>query len=261
MSGAAIQGGLGIAAMRTRGWIIGGGAALVLAGAVGSIAQPVGPRAEAGDAPIEPVVVELFTAQGCAGCPEANQAVEALADEPGVIALTYAVDYWDYLGWEDTFARPEFEARQRAYQAAMRLRNVYTPQVVIDGRRQVSGAQGPAMQAAIDQEAARRVFPPEVEFRESGDAVGIGSGRPPAGGAEVWAVTFLPGSQTVTVEEGDNRGRVVRHVNVVRRLTRLGDWTGEPILLDLPATTAGGDRIAVLVQSSGDRQILTAAVR
>ena len=261
MSGAISAAVVNLFSMRTRGWIIPVAALAAALFAAGSVAQPSSARAVRATAPPEPVVIELFTAQGCADCPEANARLESVATEPGVIALTYAVDYWDYLGWEDTFARPEFEARQRAYQAAMRLRNVYTPQVVIDGRRQVSGAQGPAMQAAIDQEAARRVFPPEVEFRESGDAVGIGSGRPPAGGAEVWAVTFLPGSQTVTVEEGDNRGRVVRHVNVVRRLTRLGDWTGEPILLDLPATTAGGDRIAVLVQSSGDRQILTAAVR
>lgn len=247
--------------MRIRGWVIGGGAALALAGAVGSAAQPSLSRSEVRDAPAEPVVVELFTAQGCAGCPEANQAVEALADEPGVIALTYAVDYWDYLGWEDTFARPEFEARQRAYQSAMRLRNVYTPQVVIDGRRQVSGAEAPAMEAAVHEEAERRVFPPEVEFRETGDAVGIGSGRPPAGGAEVWAVTFMPGAQTVTVAEGDNRGRAVRHVNVVRRLTRLGQWTGQPVLLDLPETSSPDDRVAVLVQASADRRILTAAVR
>ncbi len=261
MSSARALAGLDIAAMRTREWIIGGGAALALAGAVGSAAQPSVSRSEGRDAPTEPVVVELFTAQGCAGCPEANQAVEALADEPGVIALTYAVDYWDYLGWEDTFARPEFEARQRAYQSAMRLRNVYTPQVVIDGRRQVSGAEAPAMEAAVHEEAERRVFPPEVEFRDTGDAVGIGSGRPPAGGAEVWAVTFMPGAQTVTVADGDNRGRAVRHVNVVRRLTRLGEWTGQPVLLDLPDDPQPGDRVAVLVQASADRRILNAAVR
>jgi hypothetical protein len=260
MSSLEAWGALGIAAMRMRGWIIGGGTALALAGAVTSTAQPAGPRVETRDAPSEPVVVELFTAQGCAGCPEANQAVEAVADDPGVIALTYAVDYWDYLGWEDTFARPEFEARQRAYQTALRLRNVYTPQVVIDGRRQVSGAEAPAMEAAIHEEAGRRVFPPEVEFRETGDAVGIGSGRPPPGGAEVWAVTFMPGPQTVTVAQGDNRGRAVRHVNVVRRLTRLGDWTGQPILLELPGAREPGQRVAVLVQATTDRRILTAAV-
>jgi hypothetical protein len=207
------------------------------------------------------VVVELFTAQGCSGCPAANQVVEALAEVPGVIALTYAVDYWDYLGWPDTFARPEFAQRQRAYQTAMRLRNVYTPQVVIDGRRQVSGAEGEAVQTAVDEEAARRVFPPQIQFREGDNAVGVGSGRAPDGGAEVWAVSYRPGPQTVTVAGGDNRGRAVRQVNVVQSLTRLGEWTGRPILLDLPAATDPQDKVVVLVQGRASRRILTAALR
>lgn len=260
MSGVTGRVGLPIAAMTLRGLIIGTVTALALVGGVASLAQPVGARSSVRDAPIEPVVVELFTAQGCSGCPQANRAVEALAEAPGVIALTYAVGYWDYLGWEDTFARPEFEQRQRAYQTAMRLRNIYTPQVVIDGRQQMSGAESEAMEAAVEAEGQRRVFPPEVEFRESGDAVGIGSGRAPPGGAEVWAVAFVPGSQTVTVQHGDNRGQQVRHVNVVRRLTRLGEWQGRPILLDLPAIAGPGERVAVLVQASEDRRILTAAV-
>jgi hypothetical protein len=187
--------------------------------------------------------------------------VEALAEEPGVIALTYAVDYWDYLGWSDTFARPEFAQRQRAYQAAMRLRNVYTPQVVIDGRREVSGAEGEAVQTAVDEEAARRVFPPQIQFREGNNAVGVGSGRAPDGGAEVWAVSYRPGPQTVTVAGGDNRGRAVRQVNVVQSLTRLGEWTGRPILLDLPAATDPQDKVVVLVQGRASRRILTAALR
>ncbi|WP_428151152.1 DUF1223 domain-containing protein [Brevundimonas sp.] len=246
--------------MKVRGIIVAGVAALGLLSAVGSTAQPVAPR------PVrlvantaEPVVVELFTAQGCSGCPAANQVVEGLSEEPGVIALTYAVDYWDYLGWPDTFAKPEFAQRQRAYQAAMRLRNVYTPQVVIDGRRQVSGAQGEAVQDAVDEEAARRVFPPQVQFRESGDQVGVGSGRAPTGGADVWAVSYRPGTQTVTVAGGDNRGRAVRHVNVVQSLTRLGEWTGRPILLDLPEAADPQDKVVVMVQSRADRRILSAA--
>jgi hypothetical protein len=248
--------------MKARGLIIAGVVALGLAGAIGSTAQPAGAGPARLDAPPpEPVVVELFTAQGCSGCPAANQVVEALSEEPGVIALTYAVDYWDYLGWPDTFARPEFAVRQRAYQSAMRLRNVYTPQVVIDGRRQVSGAEGEAIQTAVEEEAARRVFPPQIQFRENGSAVGVGSGRAPAGGAEVWAVTYRPGPQTVTVAEGDNRGRVVRHVNVVQGLTRLGDWTGRPILLALPAAADPQNRVVVLVQARADHRILTAALR
>lgn len=226
---------------------------------MGTSAQPAAPSRPAVRAtPAEPVVVELFTAQGCSGCPDANRVVEALADEPGVIALTYAVDYWDYLGWPDTFARPEFAQRQRAYQSAMRLRGVYTPQIVIDGRRQLSGARSADVQLAIDEEAARRVFPPQIEFREAGDKVGIGSGRPPEGGAEVWAVTYRPGPQLVTVNGGDNRGRVVRHMNVVSGLRRLGAWTGRPVLYALPDSGAD-ETVAVMVQSRSDRRILTAA--
>ncbi len=243
--------------MNLRGWIV--SSAVVMAGAVAfsSTAQPVGGRSRL--RPPEPVVVELFTAQGCSVCPDANQVVESLSGEPGVIALTYAVDYWDYLGWPDTFARPEFAARQRGYQAAMRLRTIYTPQVVIDGRRQVSGAQGTAVQQAVEEEAARRVFPPQIEFRANGDHVGIGSGHPPVGGAEVWAVTYRPGPQPVEIERGDNRGQTVRPVNVVRTLEKLGDWTGRPVLYALPTSRQEGESIAVLVQATDDRRILTAA--
>ncbi|OGN49481.1 MAG: hypothetical protein A2352_09520 [Caulobacterales bacterium RIFOXYB1_FULL_67_16] len=250
--------------MRYRIGIIAGA---VLAGAVlsaGSIAQPAGPatrpaRHAATAGP--PVVVELFTAQGCGACVEANAVVErAAAAEPGVIALTYGVDYWDYLGWTDTFAKPAFSQRQRAYRAALRQRGVSTPQVVIDGRRQLSGARGPELKAAIVQEAGRQVWPPEIEFRESGDRVGVGSGRLPAGGAEVLAVTYKPGAQVVEVSRGENRGQAVRHVNVVRDIVSLGEWRGRPSLFDLPERQEG-EAVVVLVQAKADRRILGAAVR
>ena len=247
--------------MRMRGWLIPAAALAAALVAAGSLAQPTRARAlrEAAPPP-EPVVIELFTAQGCAGCPEANARFEVVATEPGVIALTYAVDYWDYLGWEDTFARPEFAQRQRAYRKPLRLRDVSTPQVVIDGRRQVAGAQTPALQSAIDEEAARRVFPPEIEFREDGDRVGIGSGPVPVGGAEVVAVTFTPGPQEVVIARGDNRGRTVRHMNVVRSVRLLGDWTGRPRLYVLPTAREQGQAVAVLIQAKADRRILNGAV-
>lgn len=246
--------------MHSRVWVIPAAVVTAAVIAAGSSAQPAPTRAHLRDAPVEPVIVELFTAQGCAGCPEANARLEAVADEPGVIALTYAVDYWDYLGWEDTFARPEFAQRQRAYSRPLRIRDVSTPQVVIDGRRQVAGAQDAALKAAIEEEAARRVFPPEIEFRESGDQVGVGSGRAPAGGAEVVAVIYKPGPQTVQIGRGDNRGRTVRHVNVVRAVRNLGEWTGRPALFDLPQGVEDGEAVAVLVQARGDRRILNGAV-
>jgi len=213
------------------------------------------------DATVQPVVVELFTAQGCSGCPDANRTLEAVANAPGVIALTYGVGYWDYLGWSDTFAKPEFAARQQAYRQALKLRNVSTPQVVIDGRRQVSGARSPELQAAIDAEAAARLHPPEIEFRETGDRVGVGSGRPPRGGAEILAVIYQPGLQTVEVRQGDNRGQQVRHVNVVREVRRLGDWSGRPVLFALPGDSSSEDNVVVLVQAKVDRRILSAARR
>ena len=251
---------INLPAMRTRGWIIPAAVLGAAFFAAGSVAQPSSGRAARELPPPEPVVIELFTAQGCAGCPEANARFESVAAEPGVIALTYAVDYWDYLGWEDTFARPEFAQRQRAYSRPLRLRDVSTPQVGIDGRRQVVGAQAPALQSAIDEEAARRVFPPEIEFREAGDRVGVGSGRAPTGGAEVVAVTFTPGPQEVEIARGDNRGRVVRHMNVVRSVRTLGDWTGRPALYALPGALEPGQAVAILVQAKSDRRILNGAV-
>lgn len=247
--------------MGTKGWIIPAAVLTAALVAAGSVAQPSSARAVRETAPrAEPVVIELFTAQGCAGCPEANARFESVATEPGVIALTYAVDYWDYLGWEDTFARPEFAQRQRDYRRSLRLRDISTPQVVIDGRREVAGAQTPALQSAIDEEAARRIFPPEIEFRATGDRVGVGSGRPPSGGAEVVAVIFTPGPQEVEIGSGDNRGRTVRHMNVVRSLETLGVWTGQPALFDLPPSLEPGQSVAVLVQAKQDRRILNSAV-
>ena len=245
--------------MTTRGSIKLGWVVAAIAG-VGLLTAAAAPPRER-DATVQPVVVELFTAQGCSGCPDANRTLEAVADEPGVIALTYGVGYWDYLGWSDTFAKPEFAARQQAYRQALRLRNVSTPQVVIDGRRHLSGAHSPELQAAIDAEAAARLHPPEIEFRETGDRVGVGSGRPPVGGAEVMAVVYKPGLQTVEVKQGDNRGQAVRHVNVVREVRRLGDWTGRPVLFVLPADSASEDNVVVLVQAKMDRRILSAARR
>ena len=244
------------------GVITAGAAAVVMSGAASSSAQ----TASAGSGsrvstPVEPVVVELFTAQGCSGCPEANALLEGLAERPGVIALTYAVDYWDYLGWPDTFAQPAFAERQRAYQDRLRLRDVYTPQVIIDGSRQFSGARGDEIESVVEEEAGRVIFMPEVEFRETGDRVGVGSGRAPEAGAEVWLVRYRSGPQIVEVGEGENRGLEVRHANVVREVTRLGEWRGRPILLNLPEPSEDGLHMAVLVQAMDDGRILAAAAR
>lgn len=210
-----------------------------------------------------PVVVELFTAQGCAGCPDANATLENAIRDREVVALTYGVDYWDYLGWRDTFARPEFTERQKSYRQSLGLRSVATPQVVIDGERHLVPRDPLHLTQAMEQEASNPLPPPDIQFRETGDRVAVGSGRIPEGGAEVVAVLYSPGVHTVEVHSGDNRGRTVRHVNVVKEIHHLGEWRGHPILYRLPpdlsADSVARDAVVVMVQGRADRRILSVA--
>jgi hypothetical protein len=202
----------------------------------------------------QPVVVELYTAQGCSSCAAADRLLSQLAQRKGVLALTLSVDYWDYLGWSDTFARPEFTARQRAYMQKMGMREVYTPQLVIDGRLQASGANPARAEALIKQAQRARHNPPEMVVRRG--RVAVGSGRVPAGGAEVWLVRYDPDEQTVVVKRGENRGQTVTQKNVVRQLVQLGSWRGRSKLYALPAAPASDLKTAILVQASRTGRIL-----
>lgn len=204
-----------------------------------------------------PVIVELFTAQGCEACLEANGEVGALADDAGVLPLTFSVDYWDYLGWPDTFARPEFTERQKTYAKRFGLRDVYTPQVVVDGRRQVSGAKPDEVQAAVRQAARAAKNPPDMLFQLNG-RIAVGSGPRPRGGAEVWLVRYDPRAVEVEVRKGDNRGETVVVRNGVRQLERLGRWRGKPISLRLPKATEEGLETLVIVQQVGGGRIISA---
>lgn len=223
---------------------------LVLAG--GLLAGPAQSRP-----PSAPVVVELFTAQGCSDCPEANQLLMRLADDKDVIALTFPVDYWDYLGWKDTFARPEFSARQRAYRKALNLRDVYTPQIVVDGARQLTAVEADEVEAAVRQEARRPVDPPDMQFMGA-DRVAVGTGRVPRGGASVWLVRYEDNVQEVAVKRGENRGQTVRHGNVVRELVKIGDWRGRPKIFRMPRARSAGLKTVVLVQSNRTGRIVAA---
>lgn len=194
-----------------------------------------------------PVVVELFTAQGCASCKQANRLVARIAGRPGVIALTWSVDYWDYLGWKDTFAQPEFTARQRAYGRRLGPRDVYTPQVVVDGAAQVSGDDADGVEALIRkaQHGHRR----QLKIRMlTGGRVNVGPAITATGTADVWLVRYDPHEQDVRVTAGDNRGAVVVHQNVVHQLVRLGTWTGRPKAYKAPPAEEKGLNSAVIVQ-------------
>ena len=223
---------------------------LTLSGVASSLAWA--PAAWAGK---PPVVVELFTAQGCSSCGKANQLAADLSKRDGVLALTYAVDYWDYLGWKDTFAKPSFAERQRAYAKKFALRDVPTPQMVVGGRVQVSGAKAEAVEDLVKTARRSPLDPPDMRF--VGKArVAVGSGPAPRGGADVWLVRYDPREQDIVVKRGDNKGQTLVHRNVVRELVKLGPWSGRPKLYRLPTATDDALESVILVQGAKGGRIL-----
>jgi hypothetical protein len=212
-------------------------------------AWPVGAAAK------PPVLVELFTAQGCGACREANTHLGKLTERPGVLALTFSVDYWDYLGWTDTFARPEYAERQKAYVTRLKLREPYTPQVVVDGREEAQGLKAAEVDRLVRAAAAAPHNPPDIRF-VGARRVDVGSGRVARGGAEVWLIRYDPRAVDVAVKAGDNRGETVTQKNVVRQMKRLGLWRGKPIAFRLPAATDEGLKTVVVVQAPKGGRIL-----
>ena len=211
--------------------------------------------AMAAPAATPPVVVELFTAQGCSSCRAANTHLADLADDPGVLALTFSVDYWDYLGWRDTFAQPAFAERQKAYSRKLAVREVYTPQVVIDGRYQTGGARADKVDALVAQAAKGPRNPPDMLFMQNG-RIAVGSGPVPRGGADVWLIRYDPRSVEITPKKGDNRGEAVVHKNVVRQVARLGGWYGRPTAFKPPKAIEDGLKTVVIVQAAKGGRIL-----
>jgi hypothetical protein len=206
--------------------------------------------AEAGT---RPVVVELFTSQGCSSCPPANANLIELSKRPDVLALSFAVTYWDYLGWKDTFGKPEFTERQRVYEPALGEQYSFTPQMVIDGKASNIGVRLAEVEKLIA--AARADEQPSIEF--GGGKVKIGSGKAPSGGADVWFVRYDPAIVNVPVIRGENSGATLPHTHVVHALDRLGTWRGDVSSFAVPPPTAGW-RTAVLVQERRGGPILSA---
>lgn len=214
--------------------------------------------AEAGPMPqpSDLTVVELFTSQGCNSCPPANANLVALSSRPDVLTLSFNVTYWDDLGWPDTFAQPVFTQRQRDYQRGLGTDNVWTPQVVVDGRHHVVGRRLDEIQALID---AHRAAPtPRIAFRDGN--VGVAGGGRMARPADVWLIRYEPRPIDVPVMRGENGGRTLPHASVVRDLVRLGRWSGGDAQgFVLPAANRAGLLTAVLVQAPDGGPILAAA--
>jgi hypothetical protein len=213
-------------------------------------------------------VIELFTSQGCSSCPEADQLLGQLANDPGVVAMSLPIDYWDYLGWKDTLAKPAHSARQRAYAAARGDRAVYTPQVVVNGTVHVQGSDKAAIERAIvqtHQQPGTLALPVSVaiengrvivkvpaagEGRQAGSEARTATSDSRAGG-EVWLYA-LTNSVPVAIGRGENRGRTVTYYNVVRHGLKLGEWNGTARSFSVPVADIDPDtanRVAVLVQA------------
>jgi hypothetical protein len=194
-----------------------------------------------------PVLVELFTAQGCASCPEADAKLGQLSDRKGVLALTFPVDYWDYLGWRDTLAKPEFTERQRAYVARLKVREIYTPEIVVDGRDEAPGLDQDRIDALIKGAPDSRQDDPSVKLLHGATRVQV---RPTRSGrsADVWLVRYDPQQQDVRVKSGDNKGKTVSQRNVVRELVKLGRVSNRAHTFTLPKPGASGLKTVVLMQ-------------
>ena len=194
-------------------------------------------------------LIELFTSQGCSSCPAADKLLGELAADPSLVAISVPIDYWDYLGWKDTLASPAHSARQRAYARVRGDRQVYTPQVVVNGSTHVLGSDHAAIERAIvqtDRNAAIMSLP--VLMSVGGSKLNVmvePSGRDHFGG-EVWLCP-LAKSVPVQIGRGENRGRTVTYHNVVRRWIKLGDWTGAESTWSVPISDIETDEIDAAV--------------
>jgi len=206
-----------------------------------------------------PVVVELYTSQGCSSCPPADSIFKQIAARPDVIALALHVDYWDYIGWKDSFANPKFSARQRAYAHAAGRRSIYTPQMIVDGVDNIVGVKPMKLVELVD---AHRASPDlaTVTVERVGSQVkieAVAAGPMPSQGCVVQLVTYQP-SATVEIGRGENAGRRLDYVNIVQEWLPLGEWNGQGTF-SATAKVAAGTPVAVLVQQKGYGAILGAA--
>ncbi len=217
--------------------------AVALAGLV--VAAPpanAGPR---------PIVVELFTSQGCSSCPPADALLRDLAQRRDLLALGFHISYWDRLGWKDPLSNPAATERQKAYARRFTGGQVYTPQIVVDGTSEMVGSDRAAVLAALAEAKPEAIAP--VTFADNRRSVAIGRA---SGTGEVLLVRFIR-RQTTAVAAGENSGRVLDDANAVKGLATLGTWDGSAV--DFPIEPpASGDGLAVLVQAP-DGRILGAA--
>jgi hypothetical protein len=200
-------------------------------------------------------VVELFTSQGCSSCPPADKIIGELAKDPSIIALSMPIDYWDYLGWKDTLADARFSARQKAYSQMRGDRDVYTPQVVVNGSVHVIGSDRDGIESAIGAtRKADGVMSVPVSMIQAGRQINVSvaasSKGPVAVHGEVW-ICSVSKAVPISIGRGENRGREITYYNVVRNVLKVGDWNGTAGSWTVPLeniSREGVDAAAVYVQ-------------
>jgi hypothetical protein len=195
------------------------------------------------------VVVELFTSQGCSSCPPADEYLGRLSRNPDVIALALHVDYWDYIGWTDQFASPQFTARQKAYARAVGSNTIYTPQMIVNGVDRIEGSNPEQVEYDIRRHLG---LPGTVALDLSRDVamltIKATAKALPKGPLTVQVIRYRP-SETVAIAYGENAGKVVDYHNVVTEWRVLGEWAGDaPLELTTPAV--GDDPIVVILQAA-----------
>ena len=216
-----------------------------------------------------PVLVELYTSQGCSSCPPADALLAKLTKREGLIAMSLPITYWDMLGWKDTLASEADTRRQKAYAAAMEHGGVYTPQIIVDGVKDVVGSREDDVEAAIDAAALAE----NLSW-----SVGIGLSRTPQSlrvaiaaapgvasknklDATIWMFR-LRSAVTVSIGAGENSGRTLTYRNVVSDIKNLGRWNGRAVSLDLPpagSKTPPHDSVVMVLQQGGYGRVLGAA--
>jgi len=204
----------------------------------------------------QPVVVELFTSQGCSYCPPADAYLNELAKQPNVIALAWHVDYWDYIGWKDSFANPAFTERQRAYAHAQKQRMIYTPQLIINGVENMMGKIYDEVSASI-----RKVTVQKAVMKLSSSRAGAAytvtlSASHRHGTYDVQLVRVSP-INIVKILGGENAGKTVTYVNVVTDLRSLGSWDGQGKVTFKTGDLVRG-KYTILVQHQGHGKIVAA---
>jgi hypothetical protein len=203
-------------------------------------------------------VVELFTSQGCSSCPEADKLLGEIAKDPSVIAVSLPIDYWDYLGWKDTLADPKFSARQKAYSKIRGDRQVYTPQVIVNGKLHALGSDRSGIERAISESTGRSgVMSISVKATVARGQISVSVPDAPAGShiGEVW-ICSIAKAMPVSISRGENRGKEVIYHNVVRNWLKVGDWNGKSASWTVPIenlSSQGVDGVVVYVQE-GSRE-------